>query len=237
MALVLAGSAFSAELAEIDTSGAVRTAEEAVERAYQYTGFEEIKSVPQTAEAVTYSDSTTAFLSDSLDGRAAWRVVYPDIQLLPDSLSGKDRPKPVWRAEVWVDSVNGKLLQVYMRNQNADSVPYRMPTVTEAEEQLGVFSEEYRGLPDVQPVVSMLSAIERESGLASNASEIYIQYVIYSRHGEPVPAWVVYFRGTSPTPVHQPAPEAVTRNRRLVVNALSGQAYPVNNLPCPVISE
>jgi hypothetical protein len=231
-------------MSEIDTSGAVRTAEEAVERANAITGLDSLLSSREaletqvTAEAVTYEDSTTAFLSDSLDGRAAWRVVYPDIQLLPDSLAGTDWSKPDWRAEVWVDSVNGKLLQVYIRNLTADSVSYRMPTPEEAEEQLAVFRERYRGLPDVQPAVSMLSAIEREWGLASYAPEIHIQYLLYVHgHADPVPAWVVYFRGVSPWPTAQPAAEAITRNQRIVVNALSGKAYGVTNLPHPVISE
>ena len=118
--LVLAGGAFSAELAEIDTSGAVRTAEEAAQKtgarmtdaAVQYTGFG-IAEVGGTALSssvlqVTVPDSTIPFMTGPDGMIEAWEVRFDSVSYLEKGECAKKRV-----ATVLLDSA-GNLIQVHI---------------------------------------------------------------------------------------------------------------------------
>jgi hypothetical protein len=210
-----------------------------------------------TAEAVTYEDSTTAFLSDSLDGRAAWRVVYPDIQLLPDSLAGTDWSKPDWRAEVWVDSLTGQLLLVKILQPERPKVGYRMPTAAESEQFLERTASSYDGLPQVRPAIDVLAALKLYGSKVLSAKEIWVQYVMFAKSWpdppksglrrppawadtSPKPAWVIYLRGTPPYQFHSNTvlPVYMVSNWRMVFDAMTGTSLDgESNTPYPLIDE
>lgn len=180
-------------------------------------------------------DTTTPFIGDSFDGRAAWIVSYPEVLL---EYANDSMEKPIRsnkECTVWIDSLSGQFLRAEIHNLDDDAtIHHRLPSLEESERQLSMFREVYVGIPSQQPVINLLEAIEASGHLAVQAREITVQYIMYSRQGhEPVPAWVLYMRGLPPLPISQPVPLPVATTQRVVVNALTGEVFPISNLPVP----
>jgi len=210
-----------------------------VESANRWTGLNQLsgeKNQP-TAISQTFVDTTTAFLHSQLTGRPAWLVTYPEFEFALDSVSIKKVGRPHWRADVWLDSATSELLLIELRPADTPSIGFRMPTVAEAEDQLGNAWEKYYGLPVDPPGISLLEALQRYSPWPLLAKQVLVQYLMYSRGGgDPYPAWVVYLRGTPgfrPPGVDKYVPHQ-TQSARRVFNAVTGAATPETNLPVPV---
>ena len=241
--LALCTEAFPADLAEIDTSGAVRTAEEAVQRAYQYTGFEEIKSVPQTAAAEMASltvieNDSTPFLYTQINGRQVWKVQLKDVRLvLPDKvqeLVERNNPKTY---EAWIDAETGILLRVFSRYQGHDPNLYPELPPDSATKLMESMGEKLTGFPTVLPELDFMAALNNAGGAnPMEAKEINASYVLWSEYGRPaVPAWHIVSRGIPPWEFHESDKykPVFFRNRWLaVVDATTGRLI-VAGTPLP----
>ena len=241
--LVLAGGAFSAELAEIDTSGAVRTAEEAVERAYRYTGFQEIKSVPQTAAAgmascMTLPEDNTPFLNDSVTGRPVWIVQLNDVRISsPNWLSSWiDRYNPKSYTAV-IDSATGRLFKIYSTAEVEDPDLAPEPPADIAAVKLKTTGEEYLGFPSQPPLVTFSQALAQASGSDPlRAKEILAVCVIESDKfvdgGEPRVVWCITGRGIEPLDIHPTkAPLYMRNRRRTIIDATTGGLIGITTSP------
>ena len=97
----------------------IESAQEAVARAFEYTGFREIKDVSDSradeiARLATAADSTTPYLSDTIDGLRVWEVrldsVFLDLPGCHPDWVQKYNPKSFIAL---IDSATGRLLKVY----------------------------------------------------------------------------------------------------------------------------
>jgi hypothetical protein len=193
-------------MAEIDTSGAVRTAEEAVQRAYQYTGFEEIKSVPKTAAAEMASltvieNDSTPFLYTQINGRQVWKVQLKDVRLVlprkPQEYLQQCKPKTF---EAWIDAETGILLRVFSRYDGYDPNLFPELAPDSATKVMNRMREIFAGFPTELPKVDFLEALDLAPGTSPcKAKEIIARYVLWSHMGKSaVPAWFILVRGKPP---------------------------------------
>ena len=220
--------------------GALETQESALSAADAWIGFgsSETSRANRNAQVEVFIDSITPFLHTVLDGKKAWKVTYTNLILGPDRLRDEAGERVQFTCEAWLDSTSGRFLRAEIFRSSRPDVGYRYPTPEEAERQLGSVRERYHGLPDTVPQVSMFEALELNAPRPYFAKETVVQYLMYSRQGsEPVPAWVITRRGTNPFPLPGMSvyPEHISRNWRIVYNAITGRAFPETNTPFPIL--
>ena len=95
----------------------VTTAEEAVERALAYTGFDkleglDLKDLKEMAQLTIACDSTTPFLSDSIDGGVVWRIEMPGLILDLTAYDNEEETAHPKDFIILIDSVSGRLADV-----------------------------------------------------------------------------------------------------------------------------
>ena len=211
-AVCLTGSiiclAATAQTAEKTNYVPVTTAEEAVERALAYTGFDKLEGLDtkdrwEMARLTIARDSTTPFLSDSIDGHTAWRVTFEGVILDIEEYSDEVEVSHPKDFEVLIDSVTGRLFSVISRYKGKarDFLP-EVPAEI-AEEQLRMSFEEYLCFVPVPPVMTLCEAINGSIfGSAMHSKEIVALYIEHSYHDSAaIPVWVVHLFWTSPEKV------------------------------------
>ena len=100
-----------------DEKPAIATAEEAIRRALEYTGFDKSKgfSIEESVGKVkleTARDTTTPFLHDRINGRTIWSVEFNGILLNPKSIKPEKIEANPKKFEGWLDAETGILLRV-----------------------------------------------------------------------------------------------------------------------------
>lgn len=231
-------SAFAAQ----DFSHALNSAEKAMQStALWLTGNRSdpaisTASVLDSTTIAMHTDSTTAFLQRDLDGRVAWKVPVADLTPAIANDSGWAASKDVRSGTILLDSLTGQFLKCYVRRTGVAEPTFRLPSVDEAERQLRSFRNRYHGLPDSKPRVSQLEALRKCKAYALAASEITVQYLLYtnSLQEAPIAAWVIYFRGGFQLPLSSPDASAASRSTwRIVIDAMSGDVVNEDNFPQP----
>ncbi len=241
--LVMAVLSSAQPSAQDSSTSTITTADQAVELALEYTGFERDTDGPLTAEdarveVVTMRDSITPFIADEIDGRRAWLVTLPHV--IVDSRYtvpkiAEDNPKDF---EVYLDSTTGQLLSIIVRPDGYDSTMHPPPPAREAERQLAQATESYLGIPGEPPKVALadvLDIIKRRP--VSLAREVLIRYVWYTREGlkSPRPAWIVFMRGCYVDHPRWPeAPLYFQNSWRYVIDAEHLTHLTTNNIPQPL---
>jgi hypothetical protein len=238
------------------TLSTVSTISEAQESADNYTGFSRFAdgaALSTQASSLVFTDSTTPFLHDSLNGRKAWRVQYTVFNPSSKSRSGQLALSSQLIAQVWIDSLTGQLLQVVISPISHPEVGYRMPTPVESEKQLAAFTEKYLGLPNELPTLSLSDCLAK-IGWAKISQDcgIIANYVLYTNEQKkmcptgtrmipfwelpvPFPAWVIYRRGTPESKLPGKPTQSIVEGTicRRVFDAQSGVASPETNFPYP----
>lgn len=221
----------------------VSTAEQAIQR------FSDLTDLAATGDSqddlkdvslVEYKDSTTAFLSQVLSGRPAWRIRYDSFSFSSEDLDSLNDHQRT--AIVFIDSATGQLLRATFTVKGGEGGLVREPTSEESERALGVAGERYHALPDKDPRVTLRQAIDACSLTPQAADEIIVSYVMYSlsnvRSLDPRPAWVIYMRGAPPvgSPVKH---EYMRTHRRFVIDAIdtTAQVLMHTNVPYPDLNE
>jgi hypothetical protein len=218
----------------------IRSAKEAIARADALTGLNAI-SGPAAAVSVKVTQDVTPFLGARNEGKAAWRVEYPESVLRLSGASPGLADQYRRAFSVMLDAFSGHLLFVSSSYLGPRDPALRaMPSSHAAGEQLRSEEEVYEGYPEEAPKVTFLGALQRilDQGVSNPlaAKEIHGAYVLEARMGaQPRAVWAITLRGLPPLPAHGPGGKAVPvwqRNHvRNVVDATTGQVLFATNSP------
>lgn len=217
--VVLSGNSLLAETSDPIVS--INSADQALAKAIEYTGFEELElaSPEKTVAHTVVRDSMIPFLSDYIDGRAAWRVDIENVLL--DIKTVNPEPEPVKCVTVYIDSLTGTLLRAKFTLPGKDSSRVQESTSDEMTRHLTGFDERLHGFPDIVPTVTLLEAIRLDKFYPLLAQEIVVWYVQYSRDTlESRPAWMICMLGMPPITSNQ---FNMQMDRRFVVDAIEGR--------------
>jgi len=225
-----------------DEGRSIETAQQAVRRAYEYTGFTEIKDLPpkaasEIAELITVESDETPFLSDSVVGCRAWQVwlnnVWLNSEKWDQAVVQQYNPK---NFIVLLDSATGRLFKVYSKFDGHDPDLAPEPPADTAAVLMRMSGEEYVSFPADPPPVSFFTALGSAAG--SNplqAREIIAVYVLYSDTGNPTkPCWCITGRGIPPLDLFPNSSRwpAYMRNRmRSIVDATTGEFIGMTTSP------
>lgn len=182
---------------------AIKTPDEAVKRALEYTGFEEIidtsKLVKEDiASLVIITDDETPFLHDKINNRDVWQVTFDSVYL---NLSGwipsvyeNQKPKTY---KIYLDPENGKLLKIEA-SQNGEKFSFSVePSDTLVEKLLKCRFEIYHDFPEIEPNTNFLEALDAAFPSSPIMSKKLIAYYVIhtcSSHKEE-PVWIIIGRG------------------------------------------
>jgi hypothetical protein len=222
-----------------DEKFSIATAEEAIRKAIEYTGFPCMKGfiitdmVSGLANPALITDTSTPFIADQIDGRPVWVVKFKNVILSLENVPAEieaDYPKDF---DIFLDSVTGLPLKVISGSKEEI---YRLPTRQEAEQLLSSTGERYSGIPANPPRISFHEALNRCEKYPVFAKEIIVNYVLYSQvhYTELRPAWVIYLRGLPPLTDRNEIPLQYRTNMRFVIDAETGHGLWRNNLPYPL---
>lgn len=231
--LTMAGTSATAEK--------LMTAEQAVKRVYEYTGFDELKDMSaekagSACRRITIIEDDTPFLYKEVIGRDVWEVRLDDIKLtmadwdenLQRSHNGKD-------LIALVDIETGVLYRVYSSLEYEDPDLAPEPPAESATVWQTLSRKVYTGFPQEPPAVSLREALNAACG--SNpleAKEIIAVCVLFSHQGaEPVPVWAITGRGIPASELagDEDVPVYLRNRARTIVNAVDGKAWIVTNTP------
>jgi len=218
-------------------AGPITTPEQAIDRVLDVTGLSrDLKSQrgSETAELVTYHDSTTPFISHELDGSSAWKVLVDGFKFGMDATEEQrelDVPKTI---EAWIDSETGKIMKITIRQNESDSDLVRQPTAEESQRRLQRAGETIFSLAENVPSVSMMNAIRLCKAHPLTAKEIIIWYVEYQMTNctsySKRPVWFVFMRGGYPISPREDVPLYMRNHIHCVIDATDGSLMfgPVN---------
>ncbi len=203
----------------------LKSKQEAVTRALEYTGFDELRNFEldkslNEVQLITVHDSTTPFLSDSINGKTAWAVEFENIVLQANA-------SPI-TFTVILDAETGRLFEIRSKYEGPPEKRPCEPSAKLAEQQLGMTIERYLGLPQTPPSVSFLQALDSAFTSPVHASLTIARYVIYSSQGRAEqPVWAISLHGLPPIPVKHGTIDFM----RSVINAETGERIMEVNLP------
>ncbi len=217
------------------SGNAIKTAEEAVDRALEYTGFDKSKSYSrepavQIARLIKAIDTTTPFLSDYINGRPVWVIEFENIYFDYDGISPKVKNRRFKDFKINIDAETGFLFKIIGSIKNDTIFPE--PAASIAEQQM-LNNDKYHGIASDIPELSFYDLLVEEERLLSRAvvaKNIYAVYVVYSDSyfelREPRNIWNITFKGLSP---HVPsygvkAPIDQLRTYRIRVDPITGKS-------------
>jgi hypothetical protein len=210
----------------LEKSYVLQTSERAIERAIEYSGFDKLKgfvrlkSAIDITELIIARDSTTPFLSDSIEGKTAWRVEFKDIIL-------REGARPI-TFDVLLDAETGRLFEIRSRYVGPPDERPCEPPAKIAREQLGMNIEKYNGFPTKLPVISFVKALDSLFGSPLSAKQTVALYVTNClQQREPRPVWAISLHGLPPIPVKYGTIDFM----RSVIDAQTGQRLLEVNLP------
>lgn len=225
----------------INSMNEIKSQSTACNRAIALTGLNRVSRV-NSAQQVTITNATIPFLAKKYEGKESWCVVFDDVSLadklnfaevgFPDTYQSKRTFR------VFIDAQTGQLIEVKCeyKGQATDMSP--VPNAVSAEAQIKSGSEEYTGLPTVDPKITFLDAVNVALASGSNplnAKEINGLYVMDSHMGAVArPVWIIMTRGIPPMALPKPSRvsgkvEATTL--RCVVDAMTGKWLHSTNYP------
>jgi hypothetical protein len=214
---------------------------DATARAIRLTQLDRVSS-KISARRVRITQDLIPFLGKQFIGRAAWRVDFEDASLKLDSAIPGFEDQYRRKFSVFLGESNGELLYINSKFRGAAPDMRPEPTGEPAEVQLLSEGEIYHGLPEVQPKISFLDALDivLSKGMGSPflAKEIDGAYVLHSRMASrPKPVWMIMLRGLPPMPARGSAGDKVPvwqRNHmRNVIDAMTGEFMFATNSPQP----
>ncbi len=226
-----------------DTAGgtAIPSPQMAVDRAFAYTGFNELKRISGAAlseqgQLMSVVTDETPFLSDSVVGRRVWRVkmnnIFLDLSKCGRQYVENQRPK---NYEAWIDSATGVMYKIFSEPVENDPDLVPEPSADTATAMMRPSGDIYLGFPAQPPAISFLEALGNAVG--SNplvAKEIIAWCVLISDStGSPMPVWQIIGRGIPPFEIHpRPLLPMYLRNRqRSTVDAITGNLLSISNCP------
>jgi hypothetical protein len=177
---------------------------EAIARSAQLTALDTL-SDKISAQRFTVTDERTPYLWKKYMGRSVWKIEYTDVVLAFESALPNYMDSYKRHFDVLLDENTGQLISIVSKFDGPDPDLREQPSGSDAEAQLKAEDEIYYGLPEEDPRLTFLDALEvvLNKGIGSpfKAKEIYANYVWHSRGGSPRRAvWVITLRGLPPLP-------------------------------------
>jgi len=178
----------------------VTTAEEAVERALAYTGFDKLEGLDtkdrwEMARLTIARDSTTPFLSDSINGRTVWQVDVQDVILDLDWAKPDVVLKYPKDVRVTIDSATGRLFEIRLLNSGDEYNPgYTIPADTSEKQIRSLNGEKFLGFPIDAPGMTFLEVLNVRGlcGSPLTAGLMVGHYVVhYVFRSDTLPAWTI----------------------------------------------
>jgi hypothetical protein len=238
MVVVALAFCYSVTLAADASQYVLKTKEQALQRALEYSGFTESPGfvVPQADSCVKMmeiKDSTTPFLSDSISGAERWVVTFDSVFLDFGGWAKSTVDNQIKKSYHFVlDPVTGRLLKVFsVYGKPAADILAELPADS-ATTRLN-FNERHVSFVDSIPGITLYRALD--GAVPTNplqAKEIRAWLVMFSDHGrDPIPCWIILGRGTAPFALPGPptlgpeqyAPRLSSTSIRCVINAVSGK--------------
>jgi hypothetical protein len=187
------GQGLSADLLPKDYE--VRTAEAAVAKALQYTGFDKgrrfsLKNVTEAAHLITVQDSTNEFLRGQLTNRIVWSITFDEVILdYPDStLSPSDIQSRSF--DVLIDPDTGHLLKVTSQSEDYDRKVLSSGPWANIDDNLIPWTQVVITTPNTPPTIPLLEIITQLSYKNPSLAKVITAYCLsYTWTGEqPKPA-------------------------------------------------
>ena len=157
--------------------------EQAIERALQFTGIEsriDTSSANSSvrAEKVIIKDDVTPFLSNKINGREIWRVLYTGVDFRVPLLLSDSNVTKLRDIEVLLDPETGQLLRVIVTCREVDSTVKPEPSVLQAEQHLKRKREIYHDFIEGLPAISFIDAVFVGVGCMPWAANMIIAQLI-----------------------------------------------------------
>jgi hypothetical protein len=215
-------------------SYAIQTPDQAVNRALAYTGFDKLKDFnPDKSlgevQLVTARDSTTPFLSDSINSRTAWRVSFKDLILPLYGFKQQTIASHPKSFQILIDAETARLFEIRsVSDASREGGLCEAPAKVATEQLRYMAAEIYYGFPKEPPATSFLEALDSLSYSPLHAKFVVAQYVLYNRGGpEYQRVWTINLYGLPPIPVKYGTIDFM----RCVIDAQTGQGIHDINLP------
>ena len=261
--VALAAASLAVELrsagdcATTDTAARIEISREvAMGKALEWTGAASVTNRVTGAlfegiSAVTLIDTTTPFLHTRMNGKSAWLVVLPAVDL-GDWLGQRDTVLPR-DFNIFVDRETGAVLKIESSASHYDSTVIRKASWHRAETDPGAFH--YLGFPCERPTLSFFEVLRIAEDQVSKSMQIDavccvipINEVDRSQpdNDSCTTVWDIHLYGLPPRRIHpQPAEEYSRHFRtlpiymcnhwRTVIDATTGVVYRSSNLPQPAL--
>lgn len=223
------------------TQPKIQSSSDAVDQVFRVTQLGVVSKKASAKETILATDDTP-FLSAQFIGRPVWRVEFEQGSLKLKSAVPSFPDAYLRKFIVTIDKNTGRLIRVESKSEEKIRDIHPEPSPVSAENQMRVGKEIYAGIPDVDPKIAFMDALDivLAKGIGSPflAREICGVYVIHSKMGsQPRPVWVITLRGLPPMPLRGSSRDSVPvwqRNHmRNVVDALTGEFLLATSVPQP----
>ncbi|MFZ5980202.1 MAG: hypothetical protein ACOYVF_06175 [Candidatus Zixiibacteriota bacterium] len=219
------------------------TSEEAVAKAIDYLGIQNLKDFNidkalTKSECVILHDSTTPFLSETINNDTVWEVVFDiDFGLIDEELSkGMEYYKTV---HTYLDKNKGTLIKIVaVEDGVSESALPILPPADIAENGIRAVGDgQYHGIPGDVPKTSFFEAMKEVIVDYRDAVEITALYVLFSDvRVEEKPVWDIHIYGIEhPLGAGRKNIPLNQRNHlRNVIDAITGKGIFATGPPHPL---
>ncbi|RMH01218.1 MAG: hypothetical protein D6706_02260, partial [Chloroflexi bacterium] len=216
---------------------AVMNKDEVATRALDILGLgaDDTVGIATTHSSITiqaFSDSTIPFLHDRLTNRPAWHVHLEGVKLSLPRLGADSLRAPARDYDVYLDDSTGKLLEIVSVLGGYDSSTVRVPTATEAEQQLLNHGEHYFALYE-EPVVTFPEALKRAVGSPHETVLLFARCLLWGTDSLSArPVWIMDVYGGDYS-LHAPktVPLYQRNHMRTIIDATTGEFIVATNMP------
>jgi len=202
---VIGTSAQSRETVELAnrSNWALGDTDQAIAKARKILGIADKVALPLSAEIVALAEDNTPYLSEQIIARPVWHVVMSNWRLELKSAPPDAKDSYARTFDIFLDPLNGHLLKIVSRwPEGVARIPPEPGAASYAKQMRQSGAERYHALPEEDPPISFLDALEimfKDGENLLSTEQIVGQYVIWSTMGRaPRPVWVITLRGTRP---------------------------------------
>lgn len=192
-----------------------------------------------SVDSTTMADSTTAFLADSISGRTAWLIRFPNLALDLQS-NGSRQPRSIRPREflVYLDASTGNPLRIVSQLPGYNEAYWFKPSAEQAADQFGHQATSYSALPDSFPATSFARALAVCDLDPLIAEEIVALFVMRKHLGRtPREVWEISFYGVNMSlGIHwgvSGLPRWATDYWTVTIDAKTGKNLKSGNVPSP----
>jgi len=225
---VMCNSAFGQEgPSEKVENRVLHSAQMAVERAIEYSGFDESggfdNEISVSAGLTVMENDNTPFLADKYEGRQIWKVIFNDIPVGQGTRLLRNR-----NFEIILDPETGKLIKIFSVSHEAgtmDTLP--QPGARAAEMWFNDRKYDFAGLPDTMCKIPFWQALQMVI-IANPADAKIIKAYYWNISGVRGPwynSWIIILRGTSGpwiTHGHDQSPAWINNFMMSIIDARTG---------------